>query len=54
MKQGKRPTKAQKLRIIEMGLHHENWLVVKDTPEIFEIVNRLSGVSKIKRKEIQV
>lgn len=51
MKQGKRPTKAQKLRIKDMGLNYDNWLVVKDTPVLFEIVHRISGKTRSKRKE---
>lgn len=34
-----------------MGLNHENWLVVKDTPELFQIVNRVSGKLRTKNKE---
>lgn len=43
LKHGKRPTKNQKIRIGEHKLNGDNWLVVKDTPELFEIVNRSSG-----------
>jgi hypothetical protein len=50
LKQGKKPTRNQKIRIKEMGLNHENWLVVKDTPDMFQIVNRVSGKLRTKRK----
>lgn len=50
VKQGKRPTKQQKIRIAEMGLNNENWLVVKDTPDIFQIVNRVSRKIRTKQK----
>lgn len=43
MKHGKRPTKKQKIEIKEKKLNPENWLVVKDTPNVFEIVHRESG-----------
>lgn len=34
-----------------MGLNYENWLVVKDTPDVFEIVNRVSGKLRTKQKK---
>lgn len=43
MKNGKRPTLKQKKMIISRGLNIEKWLVVKDTTECIEIVNRDSG-----------
>lgn len=42
MKNGKRPTRAQKEFIKSKGLNPENYLVVKDTPEVMHIVHRLS------------
>lgn len=47
MKNGKRPTLKQKKMIISRGLNIENWLVVKDTMECIEIINRES--KKLKR-----
>ena len=43
MKNGKRPTVKQKIRINGAGLRWENWLVVKDRPEEMLIVHRHSG-----------
>lgn len=43
MKNGKRPTVAQRMHIRYYRLNDNNWLVVKDTPEEFAIVYRLSG-----------
>lgn len=40
MKNGKRPSKAQKIRISEEGLNPGEWLVVKNLPHKLEIVNR--------------
>lgn len=51
MKHGKRPTVAQCNRIIALGLDADSWLVVKDTPEVFVIVHRESGVQKTFQKE---
>ncbi|SHJ75207.1 DUF6906 family protein [Tepidibacter formicigenes] len=54
MKHGKNPTRAQKKRIKEMGLNFKNWLVVKDTPDLFQIVNRVSGNIRTKNKRLEV
>lgn len=43
MKNGKRPTVAQKIAINAAGLRWENWLVVKNLPEEMIIVHRHSG-----------
>lgn len=52
MKNGKRPTLAQKKLLKLKGLVPENWLIVKDTPELMEIVSRveLKKVLPKKRK----
>ena len=42
IKNGKRPTKKQAIFIKAHGLIPENWLVVKDTPEIMLLVHRHS------------
>lgn len=47
MRNGKRPTKKQKIFMKSKGLNYENWLVVKDTTESFEIINRVSN--KVRR-----
>lgn len=46
MKHGKKPTLKQKKEISRNRLKVENWLVVKDTSEFLEIVNRSSGKLK--------
>lgn len=56
MKNGKRPTMAQKQALREHGLVPDNWLIVKDTPAELEIVSRMalkkgSGKTRIFRKE---
>lgn len=43
MKNGKKPTVAQRMHIRWFRLNDNNWLVVKDTPAEFVIVHRLSG-----------
>lgn len=43
MKQGKRPTKRQKIEIKANGLNAENWLVERDLPDVMVIINRHSG-----------
>lgn len=49
MKQGKSPTKAQKIRMKLLGLFPENWLISKNTPTEFVVVHRVSGeVRKLK------
>lgn len=56
MKNGKKPTLAQKKFLQENGLASEKWLIVKDTPEEMEVVSRIalqrkSGKTKVIRKE---
>lgn len=43
LKHGKRPTRRQKEIIKSKRLNPNNWLVVKDSQEVFEIVHKLSG-----------
>lgn len=55
MKNGKKPTLAQKKFLQENKLVPENWLIVKDTPEEMVIVSRAalqkkSGKTKTIRK----
>lgn len=41
MKNGKRPTRQQKIRLKGLGLNPENWLIVKNKPGgELEIVHR--------------
>lgn len=55
MKNGKKPTLAQKKFLQENGFASEKWLIVKDTPDEMEIVSRIAlqkhnGKTKIIRK----
>ena len=54
MKNGKKPTLAQKKFLQDTGLDSEKWLIVKDTPEEMVIVSialqRRSGKTKTIRK----
>lgn len=55
MKNGKKPTLAQKKFLQENGLASEKWLIVKDTSDEMEVVSRIalqrhSGKTKIIRK----
>ncbi len=40
MKHGKKPTLRQKKLIQDTGRYSEDWLIVKDTPEVMIIQNR--------------
>lgn len=50
MKHGKNPTLIQKKRLAKHKLNYENWLIVKDTPEKLEIINRDSGKTRTLKK----
>ena len=47
MKNGKRPTLKEKKLISEKGLNVENWLVVKHTSELMEIMHKHTGKTRI-------
>jgi len=51
MKNGKRPTVAQRVLMQEKRLNSDNWLVVKDTPKSMLIVHRKSGRTRELSKE---
>lgn len=40
MKQGKKPTVAQRKLMTAWGLNSADWLVAKDTPESMTVVHR--------------
>ena len=40
MKHGKKPTREQRKLMQTWGLDSNNWLVVKDTPEVMLVVHR--------------
>ena len=53
MKHGKRPTRAQKMRLQKYNLNPDNWLIVKDCSECFVIVNKITGkIRTMRRSEI--
>lgn len=54
MKHGKKPTVAQRKVISAWRLNWENWLVVKDTPEVLVIVHRYSGESRVIPKQDKI
>lgn len=47
MKNGKNPTRRQKIAIKEAGFKPENWLVYKIQGELIHIVHRLTNTMKI-------
>ena len=51
MKHGKNPTVRQKKLLTALKLNYENWLIVKDTPDILTIVHRISGEQRSIKKE---
>ncbi|SMQ75826.1 hypothetical protein SAMN05444673_2550 [Bacillus sp. OV166] len=46
MKNGKRPTRNQKKKVIEAGLNPGNWLVVKNQSDQMILVHRETGTTK--------
>ncbi len=50
MKNGKRPTRRQRIEIKNRGLNPENWLVERDTPVVMVLVHRYSGSSRTIRR----
>ena len=51
MKNGKKPTLAQKKFLQGKGLVPENWLIVKDTPVELVVVLKRTGKTRTFRKE---
>lgn len=49
MKNGKRPTRAQKMLIKEAGLNPNNWLVVKNLHDQMHIVHRETNSERVIR-----
>jgi len=50
MKHGKNPTRRQMKVLKSMRLIPQNWLIVKDCAERFEIVHRYTGTRRVKIK----
>lgn len=46
MKNGKAPTRAQKIRLKSLKLDPRVWLIVKDCPTCFQVVHRISGETR--------
>ena len=53
MKNGKRPTLAQKKLLQAQGLVPENWLVVKDTPKEMTVVSRAALAKKAGKARVR-
>ncbi|MCQ4924112.1 hypothetical protein NE686_13500 [Tissierella carlieri] len=51
MKHGRRPTRAQKIKLKELGLVPENWLIVREDAKEFLLENKKSGKSRTLKKE---
>ena len=51
MKNGKKPTVAQRNLMKQKRLNSDNWLVVKDTPQSMLIVHRTSSRTREISKE---
>ncbi len=47
MKNGKRPTRREKILLGEKRLNIENWLVTKRTSTELEIVHKYSGKTRV-------
>ena len=43
-KSGRKPTRVEKKKITKLGLNPSDYLVVKDSPDIFVLKNRKSAV----------
>lgn len=52
MKHGKNPTVRQKKLLTTLRLNYENWLIVKDTPDILTVVHRVSGKQRTLDKSV--
>lgn len=52
MKHGKNPTVRQKKMLTDLHLNYENWLIVKDTPDMLTVVHRVSGEQRTLNKRI--
>ncbi|MEK5477546.1 hypothetical protein NYE70_11435 [Paenibacillus sp. FSL R5-0407] len=46
MKQGKNPTRRQKIAIKEAGINPDNWLVCKALDDRLELVHRFMNTTK--------
>ena len=56
MRNGRKPTRKQKIRLGRVGFSPENWLIVKDTPVELVVVSRAAllkrtGKTRTFRKE---
>ncbi|GIP25513.1 hypothetical protein J23TS9_06430 [Paenibacillus sp. J23TS9] len=47
MKNGKNPSRRQKIAIKEAGFNPDNWLVCKALDDRLELTHRLTGTTKI-------
>lgn len=47
VKQGKRPTRKQKMLMAKVGLNPNNWLVVKNIPGSLHLEHRHTGRERV-------
>jgi len=52
MKNGKKPTLAQRKLMEENRLNSNNWLVVKDTPEKLVLVSRNNASNHVNKEKV--
>ena len=50
MKNGKRPTRAQKILMTKWHLNYDNWLVVKDTSTEMVVIHKATGRTRTIKK----
>jgi len=46
MKQGKNPTKKQKIHIKSYGLNPDNWLIYKNAGDQVSLIHRFTGTTR--------
>lgn len=54
MKHSKKPTRRQKMLLCRYRLDPDNWLIIKDCSECFEIVNKVSGKSRRINRKVEL
>ena len=46
MKNGKKPTRQQKQILLSVGMNPDNWLIVKNLPDVITFIHRETGQTK--------
>lgn len=54
MKQGRRPTKKQKVTLAAFKLNPNNWLVTKNLPGELHLQHKLTGRPRVLKRRSQV